>query len=150
MKLTNIVLIATAAAVAAVLVNEMMRGANKTAPAAAAHSSVQPSAAKANVAGITSTNVYLENGVQIIEIRAKGGYSPLQTTAKAYLPTMLRMVTDDTFDCSSSVMIPNLRLRKRLPLSGSTDIQLPTIPEDTELTVYCGMGMYSFNLDFVG
>ena len=150
MKLINIVLIATAAAVAAVLLNEMMRGANKTAPAAAIQGSVQPAAAKANVAGITSTNVYLENGVQIIEIRAKGGYSPLQTTAKAYLPTMLRMITDDTFDCSSSVIIPNLRLRKRLPLSGSTDIQLPTIPDDTELTVYCGMGMYSFNLDFVG
>ena len=83
MKLINIVLIATAAAVAAVLLNEMMRGANKTAPAAAIQGSVQPAAAKANVAGITSTNVYLENGVQIIEIRAKGGYSPLQTTAKA-------------------------------------------------------------------
>ena len=150
MKILNIALIAAAVVVAAVLGNELMQRASKSAPAATVQSSNQPSAAKANVAGVTSTNVYLEDGVQIIEIRAKGGYSPLQTTAKAYLPTLLRMVTDDTFDCSSSVIIPNLRLRKRLPLSGKTDIQLPTIPEDSELTVYCGMGMYSFNLDFVG
>ena len=97
-----------------------------------------------------TSNVYDENGIQIIEIAAKGGYSPYETTAKALLPTILRFVTDDTFDCSSSVIIPDLRIRKRLPLSGKTDIQLPTIPENTTVTVYCGMGMYYFNLNFIG
>ena len=150
MKILNIALIGAAVVVAAVFGNELIQRAGKSAPAATPQSSSQPSVARASVAGGTSANVYLEEGVQVIEIRAKGGYSPEQTTAKAYLPTLLRMVTDDTFDCSSSVIIPNLRLRKRLPLSGNTDIQLPTIPEDTELTVYCGMGMYYFNLEFVG
>lgn len=149
MKILNIALVGATVVVAAVMGNDILQRPNKSAPAAAIQSSNKPSGARANVAGITSANVYLEDGVQIIEITAKGGYSPLQTTAKAYLPTLLRMVTDDTFDCSSSVIIPNLRLRKRLPLSGNTDIQLPTIPEDTELTVYCGMGMYYFNLEFV-
>jgi hypothetical protein len=150
MKLFNIALIAAAILVTGFLGNELMQRSGKATPVAAIQNTKQPSVARANVAGIESNNVYLEDGVQIIEIRAKGGYSPAQTTAKAYLPTLLRMVTDDTFDCSSSVMIPDLRLRKRLPLSGSTDIQLPTIPENTEITVYCGMGMYSFDLDFVG
>ncbi len=150
MKLLNIALIAAAILVAGVLGTELMQRSGKATPVAVIKAANQSSVARANVAGIASTNVYLEDGVQIIEIRAKGGYSPLRTTAKAYLPTLLRMVTDDTFDCSSSVMIPDLRLRKRLPLSGSTDIQLPTIPENTELTVYCGMGMYYFDLEFVG
>lgn len=96
-----------------------------------------------------TTNVQDENGIQIIEISAKGGYSPYETTAKALLPTILRFVTEDTFDCSRSVIIPDLRIRKRLPLSGKTDIQLPTIPENTTVTVYCGMGMYYFNLNFI-
>ena len=150
MKILNVSLVAAAVIVTAVLGNELVQRTGKATPVAAIQNTSQPSTARANVAGIASTNVYLEDGVQIIEIRAKGGYSPAQTTAKAYLPTLLRMVTDDTFDCSSSVMIPGLRLRKRLPLSGSTDIQLPTIPENTEITVYCGMGMYSFDLKFVG
>lgn len=150
MKSRNIALVVATAGVVAVIGNSLVQRNYAAAPALAVKNTNQPAAIRASVAGISSTNVYLEDGVQIIEIRAKGGYSPLLTTAKAYLPTMLRMVTDDTFDCSSSVIIPNLRVRKRLPLSGSTDIQLPTIPEDTELTVYCGMGMYSFNLDFVG
>lgn len=97
-----------------------------------------------------TSNVYDEDGIQIIEVAAKGGYSPYETTAKALSPTILRFITDDTFDCSSSVIIPDLRIRKRLPLSGRTDIQLPTIPENTTVTVYCGMGMYYFNLNFVG
>ena len=108
------------------------------------------SAPRSSIPGVLAENVYLEDGMQIIEVRAKGGYKPLLTSAKSTLPTILRMVTNDTFDCSSSVIIPVLQLRKRLPLSGSTDIRLPTIPENTQFTVYCGMGMYSFNLQFVG
>ena len=150
MKKLNIALVTAAVAVVAIAGNDLAQRDNRTGSVAAVQTSSKPVAIRASVAGISATNVYLEGGIQIIEIKAKGGYLPLQTTAKAFLPTMLRMVTDDTFDCSSSVIIPNLRVRKRLPLSGSTDIQLPTMPEDTVLTVYCGMGMFSFDLDFVG
>ncbi len=110
----------------------------------------KPSAPRDSILGVLAKNVYLEDGVQIIEIKAKGGYTPAVTIAKANAATVLRIVTDDTFDCSRSVIIPELQVRKRLPLSGNTDIQLPTIAENTTLTVYCGMGMYSFNLNFVG
>jgi len=39
---------------------------------------------------INANNVSIENGVQIIEIKAKGGYLPRTSTAKAGIPTRYR------------------------------------------------------------
>ncbi len=142
MKVPTNALVAIAVVVAVVGGNKLLQQNRYPTAKAIAESS--------QISSIPTSNVFDENGIQIIEIAAKGGYSPYETTAKALLPTILRFVTDDTFDCSSSVIIPGLRLRKRLPLSGKTNIQLPTIPENTTLTVYCSMGMYYFNLNFVG
>ncbi len=142
MKIAKNVLAATVAALVLFLGVQLLQG--KTAK------EVLPKLQNASKTSIAaSSNVYIEDGVQIIEIFAKGGYDPYETTAKARLPTILRFVTDDTFDCSSIVMIPDFRIRKRLPLSGKTDIQLPTIMANQTITVYCGMGMYYFNLNFV-
>ena len=142
MKVPTNALVAIAVVVAVFWGNKLLQQNRYAAPKRIVQSS--------QISSEPTNNVYDENGIQIIEVTAKGGYSPDETTAKALLPTILRFVTDDTFDCSSSVIIPNLRIRKRLPLSGKTDIQLPTIPENTTITVYCGMGMYYFNLNFVG
>jgi len=86
---------------------------------------------------------------QIIEIKAQHGYSPLVSTAKANTPTIIRMTTGGSFDCSSAVVIPSLNYHTRLPMSGSTDIEVPAQPAGTKLTGTCGMGMYSFEIDFV-
>lgn len=142
MKAPTRALVAIAVVVAVVWGNRLLQQNRYPTAKAVAQSS--------QISLIPTSNVFDENGIQIIEVAAKGGYSPYETTAKALLPTILRFVTDDTFDCSSSVIIPDLRIRKRLPLSGETDIQLPAIPENTTVTVYCGMGMYYFNLNFVG
>lgn len=149
MKIMKITMLAIAGIVTGVVGITQLQKSSSTQPAVKVEAS-KISAPRASIPGVSQENVYLEDGVQIIEIKAKGGYAPAVTTAKAYKATILRMVTDDTFDCSSSVVIPDLQLRKRLPLSGNTDIQLPTISENTSITVYCGMGMYSFNLNFVG
>lgn len=94
-------------------------------------------------------NVSVVDGKQVIEISAKGGYSPKRTIAKAGIPTVLRMETNGTFDCSSVVRVPSLGLYKNLPPSGSTDIDVGT-PQAQSLQVVCGMGMYSFQVDFQG
>ena len=94
-------------------------------------------------------NVSMENGKQIVEVTAKGGYSPRKTIAKAGVPTVLRMDTNGTFDCSSIVRVPSMGLYKNLPPSGSTDIDIGT-PQAQPLKVVCGMGMYSFEVDFQG
>ncbi|HEY4476774.1 MAG TPA: hypothetical protein VJB69_02260 [Candidatus Paceibacterota bacterium] len=93
-------------------------------------------------------NVSLVGGKQIIEIGAKGGYSPQQTIAKADIPTIIRVATKGTFDCSSTLTIPAIDYRKNLPPSGITDIEILPQPAGTTLRGLCAMGMYNFVVKF--
>ena len=93
-------------------------------------------------------NVSISDGKQIVEIGVKGGYSPKTSTAKAGVPTVLRMKTNGTFDCSSGVVIPSLGIRQILPATADTDIQIPAQNAGTTLEGHCVMGMYSFQIDF--
>ncbi len=96
---------------------------------------------------IPGNNVSTSDGKQIIEIRAKGGYLPRKSVAKAGVPTILHIVTSGTFDCSSAVRIPSLDISMNLPASGATDIPLGT-PQSGILKGSCGMGMYPFSIEF--
>jgi len=95
-----------------------------------------------------ASNVYMEDGTQIIEIQAKGNYTPALTRAKAGLPSILRLVTKDTFDCTSIVAIPSMGYQARLPLSGATDIPLAAQAAGTTLVGICGMAMFRFDIEF--
>jgi plastocyanin domain-containing protein len=95
----------------------------------------------------TTSNVSVVDGKQIIEIRAKGGYTPSKSIAKAGIPTTLRFITEGAFDCSASIRIQSMNILKLLPQTGATDIDLGN-PETTTLNGTCGMGMYSFAVDF--
>lgn len=92
-------------------------------------------------------NVSMVDGVQIIEINARGGYQPQRSIAKAGVPTIIRFVTSGTFDCSSAVRIPSMNISKMLPQTGMTDIDIGTQLVGT-LDGSCGMGMYPFEVDF--
>ncbi len=96
-----------------------------------------------------ANNVSVVDGKQIIEINARGGYSPRKSVAKAGIPTVLRFNTGGTFDCSASVLIPSLGISKLLPQSGVTDIDIGT-EKVTTLQGMCGMGMYRFEVEFLG
>jgi len=85
---------------------------------------------------------------QVIEIAAKGGYSPKTSAAKAGVPTVIRLVTDNTFDCSSSVSIPSIGYHKNLPRTGTTDVEVPAQAAGTRLQGTCSMGMYGFVVNF--
>ncbi len=98
---------------------------------------------------VAPNNVSIVNGKQIIQIRAKGGYQPRKSIAKAEVPTILRFDTNGTFDCSSAVRIPSLNIGKNLPASGSTDIELGN-PKLGTLQGTCAMGMYPFEIEFQG
>ena len=93
-------------------------------------------------------NVSVADGKQIVEIGVKGGYSPKVSVAKADMPTVLRMKTNGTFDCSSGVVIPSLSYRQNLPPSGETDIEVPPQQSGTTLQGLCVMGMYHFAVQF--
>lgn len=93
-------------------------------------------------------NVSVVSGKQIVEITAKGGYSPRNTVAKADIPTVLRMKTSGTFDCSGALVIPAISFQENLPLSGSTDINLPSQSAGKTIQGFCAMGMYNFKVEF--
>jgi len=94
------------------------------------------------------TNVSSADGKQIIELKAKAGYSPASVVALANKDTILRVTTDSTFDCSSSLTIPKLGIRKNLQPTATTDIPLGSQTPGTKLAGTCAMGMYNFNLSF--
>lgn len=96
---------------------------------------------------VNENNVTLVEGKQIVEIRAKGGYLPEKSVAKAGIPTILRFDTNGTFDCSSSVRIPSMDISKILPQAGTTDINIG-IQKAGTFSGTCGMGMYPFEVDF--
>ena len=90
----------------------------------------------------------IENGKQYIDITASGGYYPRQITAKAGMPSTIRMRTNGTFDCSSFLVIPSLGYRSNLPQSGVTEIELPAKSAGEVVRGTCGMGMYGFSIIF--
>lgn len=92
-------------------------------------------------------NVSIVDGKQIIEIHARGGYTPEKSIAKAGIPTVIRFITKGTFDCSSSVRVPSMNISARLPSSGSTDVDLG-IQKKGLLQGTCVMGMYPFEIIF--
>lgn len=96
----------------------------------------------------SGSNVITESGKQIIEITAKGGYTPRVTTASSGVPTVIRVKTQGTFDCSSSLVIPSMNIRKTLPQNGETDIEIPAQQAGSSLQGLCSMGMYSFTVNF--
>jgi plastocyanin domain-containing protein len=93
-------------------------------------------------------NVSVTSGKQVVEIGVKGGYTPQLTTAQANMPTVLRMKTNATFDCSASLSIPGIGYRNFLPSSGLTDIEVPAQKPGTVLRGVCAMGMYHFAVQF--
>ena len=97
---------------------------------------------------VVASNVSVVDGRQIIEITAKGGYSPQLTIAQAGIPAVLRMTTQGTFDCSSALTIPSLGYRTNLPPSGVTDIELPPQTAGSTIQGLCSMGMFNFAVRF--
>jgi len=96
-----------------------------------------------------ANNVVVLDGIQVVEVSVKGGYRPQKSAAKAGLPTILRFSTDSTYDCSSAVRIPSLGVSTFLPPTGKTNIDLGS-PQAGVLRGMCGMGMYTFEIDFKG
>jgi plastocyanin domain-containing protein len=98
---------------------------------------------------VPANNVTMVDGKQVIDLTAKGGYSPMESVAKAGVPTVLRVSTKGTFDCSSGIRIPSMGISKNLPQTGVTEIDLGS-PQLGTLQGTCGMGMYPFEIEFRG
>ena len=98
-------------------------------------------------AGNTSS-VSMIGGKQIIDITAKGGFSPRFIFAKSGIPTVLRVKTNGTFDCSAGVVIPKLSYQKFLQPSGTEEIAITSEQAQDTIRGLCAMGMYNFQIKF--
>lgn len=96
----------------------------------------------------TVPTAVMVDGKQVIDITAKGGYSPRVVEAKAGVPTVLRVNTNGTFDCSSSLVIPSLGYQKFLKSSGTEEIAISADKAQGTLQGLCSMGMYGFQIKF--
>ncbi|PWB38631.1 MAG: hypothetical protein C3F02_02875 [Parcubacteria group bacterium] len=85
---------------------------------------------------------------QVIDITAKGGYTPRVIDAKANIATTLRVSTNGTYDCSSSLVIPKLGWRGSLEPTGVKEIAIVADQAKGTMQGLCGMGMYSFKINF--
>lgn len=92
--------------------------------------------------------VSVEGGVQVITIAAKGGFSPQHIVAQSGLPTELHVITNGTYDCSSTLVIPSLAYDNTLQPTGTEIISLSPEQATGILNGTCGMGMYSFDVAF--
>lgn len=101
-----------------------------------------------NIGMRNADNVSVVDGKQIITINAKGGYSPRMTIARADVPTVIKIDTQGTFDCSSAVRIPSLGYHNNLPPSGETIIDVPPQKAGATVRGLCAMAMYNFTVDF--
>ncbi len=95
----------------------------------------------------SENNVSIQDGKQVIEIAAKGGYSPKKSIAKAGVPTVIKFKTNGTYDCSSAVNLPSLKISKNLPGTGETEVEIGS-QEVGKLAGTCSMGMYFFEVEF--
>lgn len=109
---------------------------------------ISANSGRENTGFSAANNVSILDGKQIIAISAKGGYWPKITSAKAGLPTVIKMDTQGTFDCSSALIIPSLSYRKYLPPSGETLIDIPPQKSGATIRGLCAMGMYNFTINF--
>lgn len=76
--------------------------------------------------GNASENVIIRDGIQYVTVNARGGYSPRSSAIQPDIPTRLIMKTDNTYDCSSSLVVRSANYRGMLPASGETQIDLGT------------------------
>lgn len=93
-------------------------------------------------------NVEVRDGIQYVTINAKGGYSPRQSIAKANIPTKLIVKTNNTYDCSLSLVVKQAGFQKILSRTGEEIIDLGTKKSGEQVRGVCGMGMYNFAINF--
>ena len=58
------------------------------------------------------------------------------------------MVTENSYDCSTALVIPDIKFQKYLPRTGEELIEVPLEKTQGTLRGMCSMAMYHFQIDF--
>jgi uncharacterized protein len=103
-------------------------------------------AARSNLA--SSASVPESDGVTLYLSAGNSGYSPRVLHARAATPITLNLVTDQTFSCARSFVIPALGVEQLLPQTGTVSIPIPSQRSGTVMRFTCSMGMYTGQIVF--
>jgi sulfite exporter TauE/SafE len=96
----------------------------------------------------SSVTIPQSDGVTLYLSVGNNGYAPSVLHARANNPIRLNLVTDKTYSCARSFVIPVLGLENLLPSSGTATISIPAQPSGTIMSFTCSMGMYSGEIVF--
>ena len=89
-----------------------------------------------------SRRAALEDGIQVVKITVKGGYSPDLVEVEPDVPVRLLFDRQETGDCSSRVVMPDFKVNEQLPAFATTAVDL--LPRDEgDFRFACGMNMIS-------
>lgn len=88
------------------------------------------------VGGATTTTA----GVQQVDVRVKGGYTPDVIEVQHGQPVQLNFYRDEDSSCSEELLLPDFGIRRELPAFTTTSVELlPKQAGRYEFT--CGMHM---------
>ena len=91
----------------------------------------------------------MEEGVQLVRVSVKGGYSPDLIEVRAGVPVRMLFDRQEAGDCSSRVVMPDFKVNELLPAYATTAVEfLPR--EEGDFRFACGMNMISGTLHVVG
>ena len=95
-----------------------------------------------------SASLPQSDGVTLYLNAGNSGYSPRLLHARAETPITLNLVTNQTFSCARSFVIPSLGMEKLLPQTGTETISIPAQIAGTVMRFSCSMGMYTGEIVF--
>jgi uncharacterized protein len=97
---------------------------------------------------LTSASVHQSDGATLYLNAGNSGYSPRLLHSKAGTTVTLNLVTNQTFSCARSFVIPVLGVEKLLPQTGTETISIPAQAAGTVMHFSCSMGMYTGEIVF--
>ncbi|NMM33114.1 MAG: heavy metal translocating P-type ATPase [Phycicoccus sp.] len=91
----------------------------------------------------------IDDGVQVVRVTVKGGYSPDLIQVVPGVPVRLLFDRQESGDCSSRVVFPDFKVNQTLPAFETTSVEfVPEVPGDYGFA--CGMSMLHGTLRVVG
>ncbi len=93
-----------------------------------------------------SQNIEIRDGVQYVTVFAKDGYTPRVSQIQGGIPTKLIVKTDNTFDCSASLVVRSVGFEKILSSTGEEVIDLGVPKSGGKILGVCSMGMFNFQI----
>jgi plastocyanin domain-containing protein len=94
-------------------------------------------------------NLVEEKGALVLPMTANAGFTPNEFVVPAGKSVILRVSTENTFDCSNYISIPKIDVRQQLPITGSTDIAIVAQSKGTELEGSCSLNLYKFKIKYI-